>query len=664
MWRKLDRSNKYHSGILPLVLLIMMASVIPAKGQGGIAERNYLFNTLRASGFQLTKAGLTQWRKRQKESYLSQIAVLPDSVRQYLTGRADEALRYEWPLLPATLYLEYKQTGRRTGYERRLTERREMLSRLVIGELLTGTGKYLPQVINGLWATLEESTWEIPAIIGLQKAGTDLPDPHESVIGLVSAESGLMVASIQYMLYDQLEAVSPILNKRIARELHRRILDPYLQRDDFWWMGSRGQTVNNWNAWINANVLETGLLTDNDTAELTQLLTKVFRSADHFINQYPEDGGCDEGPSYWSLAGGKLINLLYVSNRLSVGRLDWSSIGVLRRMGTYIIKTHIDRDYFVNFADASPRTVPDPVSVYRFGDLFGDDSLRRFAAYLFALKKNMPPDTTVMGFLETAALYSKLTGAAMDPGLPSFSFLPDLQMYMARSSSVPGSGLFLAVQGGNNGESHNHNDVGNFVIYAKGQPVMIDAGVGTYTAQTFSNRRYELWNMQSQWHNCPLINGVMQMDGKSYRASAVTATTRKDGVEIAMELSKAYPETAYVRRWERHFLFSGNGDHPSLLLSDNYSLGQKTGETRIDFLTCRVVRQDKRGQIGFYDAAGQRMLLLHYSPELMTVRVDEKIMDDEKLIGVWGKKLYRLSFLLNSNVPLQGSARFLFELDQ
>ena len=70
-------------------------------------------------------------------------------------------------------------------------------------------------------------------------------------------------------------------------------------------------------------------------------------------------------------------------------------------------------------------------------------------------------------------------------------------------------GLCLAAQGGTNGQSHNHNDVGNFVVYADGLPAIIDVGVETYTAKTFSSPRYGIWTMQSAYHNCPTIDGVM-----------------------------------------------------------------------------------------------------------------------------------------------------------
>ena len=53
--------------------------------------------------------------------------------------------------------------------------------------------------------------------------------------------------------------------------------------------------------------------------------------------------------------------------------------------------------------------------------------------------------------------------------------------------------MFVAAKGGFNNESHNHNDVGTFSLYVNTIPVIIDAGVGTYTKQTFGKDRYTIW---------------------------------------------------------------------------------------------------------------------------------------------------------------------------
>ena len=92
------------------------------------------------------------------------------------------------------------------------------------------------------------------------------------------------------------------------------------------------------------------------------------------------------------------------------------------------------------------------------------------------------------------------------------------------------AGLTLAVKGGHNGEHHNHNDVGSFVVASDGVPVIVDAGRPTYTAQTFGPDRYAIWTMQSGWHNVPVIGGREQLPGAAHAARDVVGRDLRRGV--------------------------------------------------------------------------------------------------------------------------------------
>src|SRR5690242_21194986 len=52
-------------------------------------------------------------------------------------------------------------------------------------------------------------------------------------------------------------------------------------------------------------------------------------------------------------------------------------------------------------------------------------------------------------------------------------WLSGIQVMAARATAGSAQGLYVAAQGGHNAESHNHNDVGNFIVYANGEPVLI-----------------------------------------------------------------------------------------------------------------------------------------------------------------------------------------------
>jgi len=122
-------------------------------------------------------------------------------------------------------------------------------------------------------------------------------------------------------------------------------------------------------------------------------------------------------------------------------------------------------------------------------------------------------------------------------------FYDGLEVFIAKNA---GTGMSLAAKGGNNRESHNHNDVGSFILFRGEKPVFLDPGVETYSRKTFSGERYTLWAMRSLYHNLPAVNGAEQRAG-SFHADEVSC----DGTSLVMELKNAYPENAGIVSFRR-----------------------------------------------------------------------------------------------------------------
>ncbi len=275
-----------------------------------------------------------------------------------------------WEVLPATVFLEYRRVGNRSNYERIRGIRRDRLRELVIAECIEGKGRFLDQIVNGIWATCEETYWGVPAHVGAQKAGTGLPDVAEPTVDLFAAETSALLAWTDYLLGPALDSVSPLVRKRISLEIDRRILTPNLERDDFSWMGlgpNLNRAMNNWNPWINSNWLTSVLLVEPDDKRRLAALRKIAVSLDRFLDSYSDDGGCDEGPGYWGRAGASLFECLELFHSASGGKLDFFSQPLIREMGRYVVRAHIADDWFTNFADASARIRLSGDLVYRYG---------------------------------------------------------------------------------------------------------------------------------------------------------------------------------------------------------------------------------------------------------------------------------------------------------
>ncbi|MCF7848867.1 MAG: heparinase II/III-family protein [Kiritimatiellales bacterium] len=579
--------------------------------------------------------------------------VLPPGMRQGCSEHAEKRLGQTWPPLPATLFLEFARNGNRTRYERESFARRDALCELVLAECMEGNNRFVDDIVNGIWAICEETFWGIPAHVSAQEAGVGLPDIEEPVVPLFVGETAGLLAWTLYLLGPQLDAVSPLIRTRLHLEMDRRVLTPCLERDDFGWMGFPRRRVNNWNPWLNSNWLTATLLMERDEERRLAAVAKIMRSLDNFIDHYPADGGCDEGPSYWGRAGASLFDCLELLHSATEGVVDVYDKPLIQNIGRYIYKAQISGRYFVNFADAPARLIPAASIIFRYGARIDDPRMMAMGAWAAreqGIAKREVPRAGRIGSLgrELAALPSLgelLTTEAAAP-LPRDVWLPDIQVMTARDVEGSAAGLFLAAKGGHNAESHNHNDVGNFIVYADGKPLIIDVGVETYTRRTFSPERYDIWTMQSAFHNLPTVNGVMQREGRDFAAREVEHTADERTARVVLDIAAAYPPEAGIEAWKRSLKLK-RGE--CVEITDEYALTQTAEGVELSLLTPCEVRMGDPGTVLLeeVDLDAERTSasgVIDYEADRLSVAVEKIPIVDDKLRVVWGDCIHRLVF--------------------
>lgn len=566
---------------------------------------------------------------------------VPQQMRQSYIRYGERYLGRPWQSLPATVFAEFKTNGNRVNFEGLTFQKRRQLAALVMAEIVEGQGRFMPDIINGLWSTLEESWWGIPAHYGKK-----VPVMEDQNVDLFQAESAGLIAWTAYMLKPQFDKFSPLIVNRINKEIRQRMLQPAM-KGRYWWK-TAGM---NWNPWICSNWLACVLICENDRKAQLDAVEQILGAMDHFVDAYPADGGCDEGPGYWDRAAASLYECLNLLRTATDGKIDMSGNAKIRAMASYAYKTYIENDYCITFADTHDNKMLQQVNiVYPFGLYLNDRTMREFAAYI-AKQKNLTEDAATLydksGNYPTLArelfFVSNINSLlAEQPNEPLLSdvWLPDLQIMTARRAN-----MFVAMKGGNNGESHNHNDVGSFVVYADGQPLIIDPAVGEYTSKTFSNRRYEIWTMQSQYHNLPQINSTDQRDGKQF--AAAEAKYRKGS--LSLNIAGAYPAEAGVKRWVRTVGIAKNG---SVTVNEDYELAKSEGGTKLMLIT--IVKPELAGK-GVVKIGTHR---IEYNASQLDVAV-EPISDklDPLLQGIWGKTMYRIVMTVKGN-PAKGKIRY------
>ena len=577
----------------------------------------------------------------------------PEELRRKTIEEGEKYLAYDWPQITATMYLEFTRSGDRTAVDQPNSQRRRVLQALVMAELFEGEGRFLDDIINGVFLICEQTYWGSSAHFYMY--GFDgqianpiktIPDIEDPIIDLVVGDMAADLSWIYYFFHEEFDKISPVISKRLKYELQKKVLDPFYERYDYWWITGWGEgNVNNWNPWCNYNMLTCILLMEEDQKKKENGIYKTMQSVDLFINSYPSDGGCDEGPSYWGVAAGKLFDYLDLLKTNTNGKINIFDNELIKEMGRYIYRVYISNgSYYINFADAPLQIKHEPSKIYRYGRNIKDLNLQEFGAFL--MKNSNFGNTAIIGRIgETMeALFNSEGWDNINPKEPLISefYFPDLDIAIGRDKADSTEGFYFAAKGGNNGEGHNHNDVGSFILYYNGEPVLIDVGVGTYTKETFSSDRYKIWTMQSTFHNVPLINGTPQSPGGKYKASNSVYKTSKSRTSFTTDISKAYPEEAKVQKWLRSYILDRN---TGFSIRDNFLLTENLGDTELHFITSLNCTINSPGLI---ELKGENFaLLMDYKSSQYEADIQIIPIDDPRLQRVLGEELSMIILKIN-----------------
>lgn len=608
---------------------------------------------------------------------------------EFLIKAGEKYLDYTWQSVDATAYLAYERTGERQVMETPLRENRVALNALMLAELAEGKGRFLDQIINGSWHIAHMPSWVLSAHLPRQRTHRTLPDPDHQIIDLGSGALGAQMAAAYHFFHDTFDKVDPVISRVIKLSIKKQILDPYLDPSNYkphWWLGfdlKPGTVINNWNPWCNADVMLCFLLVEDDRERLLQAVNQSFKSVNLFIGYVKKDGACEEGPAYWGHAAGKLYDYLQIMDYAHVGQLPLLAQKQIKDMGEYISRSFVNDGWVVNFADATAKLSYSPSLIYNYGKAVSSDEMQDFAIYNLARKSQgkFAQPGPVLGndifrSLESLKYINEMTqrvnqlneqiasGGSLDQSIaqlrrhvPVFTWYPETEFCYIKNSKD----WFFAAKGGHNNESHNHNDIGTFILYKGAVPVFVDAGVGTYTKKTFSKERYAIWSMQSNWHNLPVINGKTQKNGREYESRSVEANGKGKAKSFKLDIAGAYEADAACVSWTRDYKVSDN----LLTIIDEYELESRVAADVENFLVQGAVYQQGETAPNGYVIKANEVVVENQGvffrivyPGNMTVSVETMSLDDPKLTKVWGTSLRRISFISPASAPLTGKYTF------
>ena len=416
--------------------------------------------------------------------------------------------------VPETTYTRYrlfKTIGERAPYDRPYGEKRSLLSREVLAAWFQGDNSRIDRINDLIWSICEETTWVGPA--------------HENLewnIDLYAAETAADLGYVIMLIGDRLPEE---VRERVRKEVNRRIFEPYLTHaHEYWWNSGR----NNWTGVCAGSVGEAFLLLEDDVQRQAEALSIVIGQLDRFIqNAFEADGGCLEGIGYWNYGLYHYVCLAEMLRVRTGGAIDLLSNEKVRAIAAYPLAVVIGKDTYASFSDAHEHASVHPFLAARLSERTGITGLRALVE-----------DAGGGDLAEALRDLSWWDGTR--PEMPKLedSFLPVSGVARLVGSSGRHT-LVLAAKAGHNAESHNHNDVGSFVLAVDDTVYLCDPGAGAYDAAYFSAKRYENVFANSYGHSVPRIGGALQPVGREY--CGTMEKTGDNSISISFEKAYAVP---------------------------------------------------------------------------------------------------------------------------
>jgi hypothetical protein len=518
-----------------------------------------------------------------------------------LRERAASAVDEPFPSTPASALYEYvnEEISGRLTYLQRHQLQLERLEAFTVAECVEREGTYLDPILDYAWALCDRSTWVNPGNLWRghdeENYADGLPRPRpesrDRTIDLMSVSIGFTLAELDHVLGEQLPEG---LSERIREETTERIVDPYEARKDYWWLDP---PTNNWNTVCNAGAIGTALHVEDDPERLARLVQKGVRSVKHYLDGFGPDGGTVEGVGYWNFGFGYYVILADLIESFTGGAYSLFDVPIVESIVEFPLGLELSPGRYVPFSDGDEEAGLAAFVACEAGRRVGNDRLVSIGRRSLRDDERNRSTRDLQRGLRDLAWTARTDPVSTPSPPPESSYYGGIEWWTARADPSDPDGLVIAAKGGDNAESHNHNDCGSFLVHHRGESLFTDLGSPMYSPDYFGEGRYDRLGARSLGHSVPYVNGTEQESFKDYggrddddddrnintrEAEEIPASVARSAEVIdrpagegardgmTLELAGCYPESAGLDSLRREFVFDRGADdgRGSLTVSD------------------------------------------------------------------------------------------------
>ena len=419
----------------------------------------------------------------QSELDLFKLKEIPEALYQEAVLEGKKYLNNDWGMLTASMYTDVQNDAFIDIYKKR----RVALSALCLAEYMEKNGRFMRDIVDGIWCICEESTWILPDGTG------NLRDKEFPRFDINAARTASLLVLAVHLFRKEL----PLgIKKRMVYEVRSRVLEPF----------SDAKQLTPENV---AHTLITCMFAEPDEEKRRNVVDKVLAVMDIFLGEYTKDGikaKSEQSLYRWSAYIFDILEVLY---NVTDQKFSVYSDEKVKFVADSIYKSHIGSDGF-----SESTTEDDGVRAYLFGKRMDYKKLMDFGAseFLKISEKTLTESANLFHKLYSVKFAPEVIGYGDNFDEQECGYIDNMDLFVKKTKDFS-----VAIKGGSSA-------AGNFMAYLENEPYVVDL---------------------EKSHNLPIINGFTQF------SNTKNAVVDKMENGLTVDLTRTYPKDAGIISWVR-----------------------------------------------------------------------------------------------------------------
>ena len=478
---------------------------------------------------------------------------------------------------------------RANEYERKLRSYRKYAYELAFVYQITGDKKYAQKAFDFATVLCEYPNWTMQAhtfpIIYSRIMPWNVPDDQVNFnFDLGNSATGRALSLMYDWTYD---ALSVPQRDKIRGALLEKVITPVRGDYEFHWWTTAYRC--NWTGVCFSGFGTTALALLKDHPQLLDAVTESYNGIYQMMDQLGQDGGWQEGGSYWRFGLETSAKFAYALKKMTNGKYNLFQHPKLKNGPVnFPVSLFLAPNRAVDFGDSSNKAIKHTP----FFNLLAQETQNGTVLWYrnLAMKAGRSIDDI---------LFPRPTNLIPTPPDFTSKHFRTIDWWILRSDFENMDKVVIAGKAGLNDDPHHgHLDIGHFILHWQGQNFIKDAGKVYYDEKFFDEVRWGYPQANSEGHNVIFVNGEGQIPGKhrgepfdySIGGKVLKFQTNEQQDYVLMNPSNAYQKKE-LKNWRRHIILT----KPNLtLIVDEIEGNQPDSDIEVRFHSeTTVTQQDK-----------------------------------------------------------------------